>query len=87
MFISCPVGAGYIGYCTLSSWKAVCDWMLASADLARTSMLPVSGAEQLITSEANTTRPICSLRKAYSCASTAEQLRPRQHRSPTRLCC
>ena len=31
-------------------------------------MLPVSGAEQLKTSEANTTRPICSLRKAYSCA-------------------
>ena len=30
-------------------------------------MLPVSGAEQLKTSEANTIRPICSLRKAYSC--------------------
>ena len=29
-------------------------------------MLPVSGAEQLKTSDANTQRPICSARKAYS---------------------
>ena len=32
----------------------------------RTSMLPVSGALQLNTSEAHTLRPICSLKKAYS---------------------
>lgn len=30
-------------------------------------MLPVSGAEQLNTSDANTTRPISSLKYAYSC--------------------
>jgi hypothetical protein len=34
-------------------------------------MLPVSGAEQLNASEANTTRPISSLRNAYSCDASA----------------
>lgn len=45
-----------------------------ASNLARTSILPVSGAEQLKTSDAKTTCPICSLRKAYSCASCSSQI-------------
>lgn len=41
-------------------------------------MLPVSGAEQLKTSEAQGTRPIVSLRKAYS---RLERLWPRRYLS------
>ena len=42
--------------------------------LQRTSMLPVSGAEQLKISEANTTRPMTWLRYAYSCARDSSPL-------------
>ncbi len=45
-----------------------CCWV--EPYLARTSMLPVSGAEQLKISEAQTDLPMISLKWAYSCSAS-----------------
>jgi len=70
------------GLCWQPSWRCppanamttttrCCAHVAQARAARRASMLPVSGAEQLKISDANTTRPMTWLRYAYSCARRA----------------